>query len=294
MMALLIGTGVKPALALSGFSSPAFWVLLTVLFYGFAVKKTGLAERISCYILSLFPCTYRGILSALFAIGFTLALGIPSMTVRTAIVVPVAWALVQSLGLPARGRGSALIVLTTIEMAVVPGLAFLYGALSGPVVEAAFQAKHIPLSWFGYARYLTFPTVLLCGLILASNMIVLRPEPIPGASHGFARDRLRGLGRLQRPELITAIIVVLSIVFWTTEGYHHLPGFFAGMIEMVVFAVAGILRDEEIGTGVSRERGDHFSEVQTNRQRALAERTQARLTGVISGSAASDPGNRAF
>ena len=127
MIALLIGVGVKPTLALSGFSAPACWVLLTVLFYGFAMKKTGLAERISCTILSLFPCTYEGILSALFVIGFTLALGIPSMTVRTAIMVPVSWALVQSLKLPARSRGSALIVLTTIEMAVLPGLAFLYG-----------------------------------------------------------------------------------------------------------------------------------------------------------------------
>lgn len=54
MTALLIAAGVKPALALSGFGTAPFWVLLTVLFYGFAMKKTGLAERISCYILSLF------------------------------------------------------------------------------------------------------------------------------------------------------------------------------------------------------------------------------------------------
>jgi len=33
MMALLIAAGVKPPLALSGFSAPPFWVLLTVLFY---------------------------------------------------------------------------------------------------------------------------------------------------------------------------------------------------------------------------------------------------------------------
>src|SRR5713101_508749 len=99
MMGLMIVAGVRPPLALSGFGSPPFWVLVTVLFYGFAMKKTGLAERLSYYILSLFPCTYSGILSAFFVIGFVLALGIPSMTVRTAIMVPIAWALVLSLGL---------------------------------------------------------------------------------------------------------------------------------------------------------------------------------------------------
>src|SRR6202163_2859206 len=126
MMALLTLAGVRPPLALSGFGLPPFWVLVTVLFYGFAMKKTGLAERLSYYILSLFPGTYSGILSAFFVIGFVLALGIPSMTVRTAIMVPIAWALVQSLGLANRSRGSALIVLTTVEMAGVSGLPVLY------------------------------------------------------------------------------------------------------------------------------------------------------------------------
>src|SRR4051794_35012677 len=147
MVALLILAGVRPPVALSGYGSPPFWVLLTVLFYGFAMKKTGLAERVSYYILSLFPGTYGGILTAFFVIGFTLALGIPSMTVRTAIMTPIAWALVQSLGLPKRSRGSALIILTTVEMAVVPGVAFLYGSLSGPIVAAAFQTKNLPLTW---------------------------------------------------------------------------------------------------------------------------------------------------
>ena len=45
-----------------------------------------------------------------------------AMTVRTAILMPIAWALVQALGLPLPGRGSALIILSTFEMAVLPGM----------------------------------------------------------------------------------------------------------------------------------------------------------------------------
>lgn len=251
MMALLILAGIRPPLALSGFGSPPFWILVTVLFYGFAMKKTGLAERLSYYILSMFPGTYSGILSAFFVIGFVLALGIPSMTVRTAIMVPIAWALVGSLELPNRSRGAALIVLTTVEMAVIPGLAFLYGSLDGPIVVAAFEIKHLPLTWLGYAQVITFPTLLLCVLILIGNQWVLRPEFPLDRSPSFARERLSALGRFRRPELITAIVVILSIVFWTTDRYHHLPSFVAGAAGMAVFALAGILRDEDIGTAVS-------------------------------------------
>src|SRR5438093_1237433 len=154
MMALLIPAGVRPALALSGFSTGSWWVLLAVLFYGFAMQRTGLAQRISYHILSLFPSTYSGILAAFFVIGAVLSLGIPSMTVRTAIMAPFAWALVQSLGLGPRSKGSALIMLTTVEMAVVPGCGLLYGSLFGPVVDSMFQLKHLPLRWLAYARVL--------------------------------------------------------------------------------------------------------------------------------------------
>ena len=251
MMGLMIVAGVRPPLALSGFGSPPFWVLVTVLFYGFAMKKTGLAERLSYYILSLFPASYPGILSAFFVIGFVLALGIPSMTVRTAIMVPIAWALVQSLGLAPKSKGSALIILTTVEMAVVPGLAFLYGSLGGPIVAAAFETKHLPLSWLGYAQVFTFPTLLLCVLILLGNQFILRPEAPLNATPDFARARLQALGPFKRLELITGIVVVLSIIFWTTDRYHHLPSFVIGTGAMAVFAFSGILRDEDIGTAVS-------------------------------------------
>src|SRR5580704_10185383 len=236
MMALLIAIKVPPPRALSGFADPAFWTLLAVLYYGFAMRKTGLAERLSYYILSLFPGSYTGILSAFFVIGFVLALGIPSMTVRTAIMTPIAWALVQSLGLPKRGRGSALIMLTTVEMAVIPGLAFLYGSLDGPVVVAAFQTKHLPLTWGGYAQVLTFPTLLLCVLILIGNQLVLRPEEPLRTHSSFAKDRLRALGAFKQQEMITAIVVVISIGLWTTK----FPSFVVGMIAMAVFALDGI------------------------------------------------------
>jgi anion transporter len=251
MMGLLILAGVRPPLVMSGFGTPPFWVLLTVLYYGFAMKKSGLAERISYYILSLFPCSYPGILGAFFTIGLVLALGIPSMTVRTAIMTPIAWALVQSLGIPKKSRGSALIILTTVEMAVIPGLAFLYGSLTGPVAVASFQAKHLPITWLGYAQATTVPTLLLCALILIINQMVLRPEAPLKANPMFAKDRLRELGRFSRNEMVTGIVVAVSIIFWITDRYHHQPSFLIGMFAMCAFAMSGILTDPEINTGVS-------------------------------------------
>ncbi len=251
MMALLIPAGVKPSLALSGFSSGSWWVLLAVLYYGFAMQKTGLAGRISYYILSLFPASYTGILGAFFAIGAVLSFGIPSMTVRTAIMVPIAWALVQSLHLKPRGKGSALIMLTTVEMAVVPGCGLLYGSLYGPVVASVFEVKHLPLSYLAYARVLELPVLALCALIVFGNQWVLKPETALDAKPEFVRNKLRELGPFQRTEMITAATVACSIVFWATDRWHHLPSFFIGMVGLAIFALAGIVGNPDIAGGIS-------------------------------------------
>jgi len=252
MMALLIAVKVPPPRALSGFADPAFWTLLAVLYYGFAMRKTGLAERLSYYILTLFPGSYAGILSAFFFIGFVLALGIPSMTVRTAIMAPIAWAMVQTLGLAPRSKGSALIMLTVVEMAVVPGLAFELGSLNGPVVLKMFADKHLPITWTGYAQVMTVPTLIFCGLILGLNGLLLRPEAPLRASTDFARTKLAALGSIKRQEMITAIVVAVSIVLWATNGkLHSFPTFAVGMVAMAVFALSGILQDADIATGVS-------------------------------------------
>jgi solute carrier family 13 (sodium-dependent dicarboxylate transporter), member 2/3/5 len=251
MIGLMILAGVKSSLALSGFSSPQFWILLVVLFYGYAMQKTGLASRLSFYILSLFPGTFTGILCALFVIGFVLALGIPSMTVRTAIMVPIAWALVQSVGLAPRTQACALVMLTTVEMAVLPGCAILYGSLFGPVVESVFQAKKLELSWTGYAEVMVVPTLLLCTLLLLANRAVLKPEGELRFVSTFAAERLQALGKISRAEWITLAVVVFSTAYWATARIHHLPSFLVGMFGLGVFGLSNIVTDKDIPGAVS-------------------------------------------
>jgi DASS family divalent anion:Na+ symporter len=250
MMGLMVPIGVRPALALSGFSSPSLWILVAVLFYGFAMQQTGLAQRVAFHILKLFPPTYTGILFAFFTIGFVLALGVPSSTVRSAIMLPIAWAMVQSLGLGAQSRGSALIMLTTIEMAVSPGASMRYGSLFGPVVDSVFVAKNLPLTWAHWAQVMWVPMMAFCTMTVFVNQWVIRAEPLPTASAGFARERLAALGPMKRTEIVVAILVLISFAFWATDRYHHLPSFMIGLLVVPVFALFGIVREENISTAI--------------------------------------------
>jgi di/tricarboxylate transporter len=250
VLGLLLASGVPGSVALAGFAASAFWILVSVLFFGYAMDKTGLAKRIAYRILLVFPPTYTGILFAFLCIGFVLALGIPSMTVRTAIVMPIGWALVQALGLPLPGRGSALLVLSIFEMAVLPGCALLTGALWGPFVSGLFANQGIPISWIEYAQTMFVPTVIWCVLVLLGNMVALRPEGDLGVTRTLVSAELQALGPMKAAERVTAVVVALSIVAWATQPWHRIPPEAIGMLALTALFAGGVLTAPEIGTGI--------------------------------------------
>jgi anion transporter len=251
MLALMIVAGVRPEHALSAFSGQAFWILLVVLFYGYAMQSTGLAKRLSFVILSWFPPTYAGILASFFVIGLMLSLGVPSITVRTAILAPIAWALVEALGLPPRSRESSLIVISTVEMAMVPGCATLLGSLWGPLMIQLFRAQGYDLQWTMWARAMTLPTIVWCVLLLVGNWVVLRPERELTGGRAFAKSQLAALGAMSRHEKTTAAVVLLSMCYWVTQDrLHHFPTYVVGMFALVAFAASGILREQDFGRAV--------------------------------------------
>ncbi|MBI4444709.1 MAG: anion permease [Acidobacteria bacterium] len=250
MLGALVAGGIPASQVLSGYASGGFWILLAVLYYGFAMRKSGLATRISYSILGLFRPSYASLLFSFLLIGIVLSLGVPSMTVRTAIMVPIAWALVQAIGLQSKSAGSALIILTSVEMAVLPGVAFLYGSLWGPAVERLFTSNNLPLSWLEYAKVMTLPTLFWCVVLVLANLWLLRPHESLQMDPAFVQDQLKKLGGWKKAEVITAVIIVFSILFWILESYHHLPAYVPGLFAFLIFSLTGILTPTEISTGV--------------------------------------------
>lgn len=249
-LGLLIVAGVPSNVALGGYATGAFWILVCVLFFGTAMDKTGLARRISYRILLVFRPTYAGIVFAFMLIGFVLTLGIPSMTVRTAIVVPIAFALVEALGLPLPSRGAALIVLTAFEMAVLPGCAILTGSLWGPFIAGLFANAHLPLTWFGWARVMALPTIMWCVLVAIANLLVMRPPERTVMDKRVVRADMQKLGPMRRPEFLTATIIATAIVAWASQPWHQVPPEAIGMIALAALFATRVLEAAEIGTGV--------------------------------------------
>ena len=250
ILGMLIIAGVPSSVALSGFATGAFWMLVSVLFFGTAMDRTGLARRISYRILLLFRPSYGGILAAFFLIGFVLTLGVPSMTVRTAIMVPIAFALVQAINLTLPSAGSAVIVLGAFQMAVLPGCAVLTGSLWGPFIAGLFSTAQIPLTWIDYARVMTIPTIVWCALVIAANLLVMRPTTTSSMNQDLVRGELARLGAMSRAELLTAGIITASVIAWAAQPLHGVAPEAIGMVAFTALFATGVLGAGDIGPGI--------------------------------------------
>lgn len=99
-------TSVPTAEIFSGFGSSAFWLVFSGAAIGFALKESGLSERIGIALARRIGGSYLKALLAFAILSFLLSLVMPSTFGRIAILIPIAigYCDVVKLGAHANGR----------------------------------------------------------------------------------------------------------------------------------------------------------------------------------------------
>ena len=90
MMMISLGAGLKYSSVFSGYTGAAIWILIPALFFGFSLTKTGLGRRLAYRIIGIFKPTYLSLTISWLIIGLVLSALTPSITVRIAIIIPIA------------------------------------------------------------------------------------------------------------------------------------------------------------------------------------------------------------
>jgi hypothetical protein len=89
-----------------------------------------------------------------------------------------------------------------------------------------------------------------CGFIVVANVIALRPEKALGMDRDIVRTEVEALGPMGRAELVTAAIVVASVLGWITQPWHRVPPEAIGMLALGAFFAGGVLGPADIGSGI--------------------------------------------
>lgn len=248
----MLVAGMPPATVFLGFSQNALWTLIPALYFGFALQKTGLGQRIAVYLLKAFPSNWGAVICAWAIIGLVLSLVTPSMTVRAAIMVSVAAQCCRLYGLPKGSTSAALLQLTALMMSIVPGNGWLTGTLTGPIIQGIFDSTR------GLEGVITFDSWLKASLlpILVTTIALtvlgfffLRPEV--KLSKGAFLSGTSQQQKFSRHELETAVILGICCVLFFTGNIHHVPNTAICLFAMVLLFVLGVVEPEEFSSAIS-------------------------------------------
>jgi anion transporter len=235
-----------------GYTSPAVWVLIPALFYGFALMKTGLGKRIAYAVLKAFKPSYMGLTFSWFVIGLLLSALTPSITVRIAIVMPIAISLVEACKLPDNSRGAAFICFVAFATALLPGIGWQTGSLWGIFMMGFYppeiRAIVTPGMWF---QYMAFPWFLITVLFLGLLYVVFKPaEPLQLSQEAF-KEQYAALGRITRDEIACGVILTAALILFSTDKWTGIKTPEAALMGFIALMLFGIIKISDIGTGVN-------------------------------------------
>jgi anion transporter len=254
-LGLIIGWivfAVVPAeVAVSGFTTSPFFLIIGVLGIAASLQSSGLLFRLALHILRRFPLTYRGQAFGLALSGTAITPGIPDSASGAAIAGPIILALSDSLGYARLSNGSA-----GLAMAAVLGFGqmspfFLTGAAENLLAWGLLpEAVRAQVSWGSWALA-ALPLALVTFVAgFVATLLFLPPEFQPRVSRGLIDTQIEALGRPSRVELLNGAVLIGAVVGWITAPYHGLDVAWVAMIGLATLLAMGLLDRTTFRAGI--------------------------------------------
>ncbi len=162
----------------SGFSNSTWILLLGAFGMGGVLSSTGVLNRVGMAVVSRFPATFAGRVTALYLAGLVLSPTMPSASAKGIIMSLLSTPIGKEMGYKPKSRAATgLFIAGWIPVGVI-GIIFLSGAVSGPLLAGLSPKEYLGeftwTKWF--LNSLVFGIVMLVGCYLAT-LFLYKPGP---------------------------------------------------------------------------------------------------------------------
>lgn len=223
----------------SGLMSGGFWLLVSGIILGAAITATGLAARISGRLIALTGPSYPRAILAVAAAGLMLGVLIPSTMPRIVVMIPVAAAFAERLGLASDGRGAIGLIATAAISTLLPTYTILTANL--PTIVQVGTMDELYGIHSTYSGYLIqqLPVNLLRFALIVALMVGFTREMVSAPTSDAAEPEA------ERPEQRTLLMVLgAAILLWMTDFVHGIPPAWValGAATLVIWPRFGMLK----------------------------------------------------
>jgi anion transporter len=285
----LIGVTFSTSLALTGFQSPATWLVIVGILIGEAASESGLADLVERLALRRIPdavatdavATYRYLLVGLSFGSLGLAVLVPSSLVRVLILAPI----LRSLGELFEERRAAVGIFLGPLFATFYGASgVLTGSLANIIVTGLVGSSGGPaITWTQWSLWLS--PVMGIGrvtLIIGIAYLLYRPRDPDGVT---TPERAEGVSMTARERRMLGYLL-LGVAIWATDFIHGLhPLFGAVVVTLLAFAPrTGVVGPDAVGDAdfsILFFLGAIFAIAEGLRQTAVTDRAANRLLSTL-------------
>jgi di/tricarboxylate transporter len=228
-LAMLLRLG-SAGTVFSGFSTSAFWLVLSGMVVGQGMTRTGLGARLARALALRLSGSYTHFIGGLVALSFLIAFVMPSNLGRIALMIPVTLALCDAVGLgPGRlGRTGAVLAV----------------GVATPILSAAILPANVPnlvmagsaerllglhLSYLSYFLLHAPVLALVKGVMLVALIVRLFPDRL-----GHGAPALPASPPISAAERRLAVVLACTLALWMTDSLHGLAPAWVGLAAAVI------------------------------------------------------------
>ena len=287
----VVVAGISVGATFSTFASSTWWLLLSAFTLGVGMKTSGLMRRIALAIVNRFPRTFRCQVIAQLVTGTVLGPLIPSLAVKGAMLAPLAMDIGDELGYERQGRcatglfAAMLVGIRTVAPTIVSASVTGYALMA--TLPADVQEQFNMASWFVAALpwlvvVLVLNYLLIMGIYGRGEKAGSASETVgaSGNAQSFKQSSLRcgtrfvgatecadssrggkdpdnnqlaptDLGPLSAVEKRMLAIILVTVVLWATEPFHHVSAMAVGLAALVAMFVLKVIDVPAFKSGVN-------------------------------------------
>jgi divalent anion:Na+ symporter, DASS family len=250
-LSVLFGV-LKPAQALSGFSSTVVWLIISAFLFSRGFIKSGLGRRIAFLLMNKFGDSSLKLAYTLVFSNLIISPAIPSNTARCGgIMYPIVKSLATAFGSEpgptAKKIGAYLIqsvyqgdnVACSITMTAMAGNLLM--------VSLASQVAGVELSWGVWFAAGILPGMLSTLMIPLLLYKIFPPElqKTPEAK-ALSIKELLAMGPMRAEEKILAAVFGLAILGWATSSITHIDATIVAMAAVCIMLLSGIINWSDV------------------------------------------------
>lgn len=237
------------------FGSSLVWLLFSTFILSYAFIQTGLASRVSLYILNLAKGSGKLLILVSFLMSFVLTLFIPSNLGKGTLISSILDDIVQGLKeiQPTSNLGKSLFIglayVSSIAAAFVPT-----GASSTIYAFDIFKEISDKITYFRWILYFGPPIILFIFILwlILNRFFPLVKVDVETVSK-FIEDKLKIIGRWRTNEIKIAIIIGGTLALWLTQPLHGYSIPLVGLLGacLSILPKVGVIEWDEAKKGVS-------------------------------------------